>query len=47
MTILCVILGVLFAIVAVGALVLIALFFECDRAALYEQSKRHENKENH
>lgn len=47
MTIIQIVLGIAFAVLAVGALGLIALFFACDRAALYEQSKRHENKENH
>jgi hypothetical protein len=47
MTLLTTILGIIFAFVAVGLLGMIALFFACDKAALYEESKRHENKENH
>lgn len=47
MTILSTIRGIIFALVALGALGLIALFFACDRAALYEESKRNENQENH
>lgn len=47
MTVLTAIFGIIFALVAVGSLGLIALFFACDKAALYEESKRHENKENH
>lgn len=43
MAVVSVILGVGFALFALGALALIALFFACDKAALYEQSKRHEN----
>jgi hypothetical protein len=46
MTIIQIVLGVAFAVLAVGALGLIALFFACDRAALYEKSK-HENEKNH
>jgi hypothetical protein len=47
MAVLSAILSIIFAFVAVGALGLIALFFACDRAALDEQSKQHENKKNH
>jgi hypothetical protein len=48
MTIISAILGIIFALMAVGALGLIALFFACDRAALYEESKRNnENKAHH
>jgi hypothetical protein len=47
MTLVSVILGICFAVISVGMLGLIALFFACDKAALHEQSKRHENKENH
>lgn len=47
MELLRVIFGIVFALVALGALGLIALFFACDRAALYEESKRNENQENH
>jgi hypothetical protein len=47
MTVLAVILGIIFALISVGALGLIALFMACDREAEYEQRKRHANKENH
>lgn len=47
MTILSVILGIIFAFVAVGALGLIALFITCDREAEYEKRQRHENKAHH
>lgn len=46
MTVIQIVLGVAFAVLAVGALGLIALFFACDRVALYEKSK-HENEKNH
>lgn len=47
MTVLAVILGIIFALMSVGALGLIALFITCDREAEHEKRKRHENKENH
>lgn len=47
MTILIAIFGIIFAFIAVGSLGLIALFFACDKAALYEESKRNENKTHH
>lgn len=47
MTFVSVVLGICFAVISIGALSLIALFFACDRAALYEESKRHANKTHH
>jgi hypothetical protein len=47
MTVLAVILGIIFALISVGALGLIALFMACDREAENEKNKRHANKENH
>jgi hypothetical protein len=47
MTILSVILGIIFALISVGALGLIALFITCDCEAEHEKRKRHENKEDH
>jgi hypothetical protein len=46
MTILTVILGILFALVAVGAFALIALFIICDMEA-DKDKERHENKTHH
>lgn len=47
MTVISIVLGVLFAFIAVGSLGIIALFISCDLAAAEEEKKSHENKENH
>ena len=40
-------LGIVFALIASGALALVVLFLTCDAAAEKEERKRHEKQENH
>jgi len=42
-TVIAIILEIILAVLAVGALALIALFYACDRAAESEKSKHYEN----
>ena len=47
MDIIIALLGIVFALIASGALALVILFLSCDAAAEKEERNRHENKENH